>query len=78
MACQCYNKINEDLHLCFGSWPFFPQSGAILFSMLLIRMQSALDQDAVKLLTAQHALDQDAVWIPFGDHPLKLERYRED
>ena len=18
------------------------------------------------------------VWIPFGDHPLKLERYRED
>ena len=20
----------------------------------------------------------DEIWIPFGDHPLKLERYRED
>ena len=24
------------------------------------------------------ALVPEAEWIPFGDHPLKLERYRED
>ena len=23
-------------------------------------------------------LSMEAIWIPFGDHPLKLERYRED
>ena len=30
------------------------------------------------LLQARVFFRLEIVWIPFGDHPLKLERYRED
>jgi hypothetical protein len=38
---------------------------------------STNDTEKFRMLKKSQELEK-AAWIPFGDHPLKLERYRED
>ena len=66
------NHIDRVL-VMFLSWcvPGFVSSGAIR-ALALQTQGYCLDS------LGRHLCVNTLLWIPFGDHPLKLERYRED
>ena len=58
-----------------GSWITSPQLHA---ADLMTFWSSSLSEWPALLGHQDLSLEQMSDWIPFGDHPLKLERYRED
>ena len=61
---------NQAARLVCGPWHAVCNGAP--FSLRAARLPPPADLQPVILSRATMA------WIPFGDHPLKLERYRED
>ena len=69
------HKVTMRMFMGAGSWITSPQ----LHAADLMTFWSSPLSEWPALRGHQHlVLEQMSDWIPFGDHPLKLERYRED
>ena len=69
------HKVTMRMFMGAGSWTTSPQ----LHAADLMTFWSSPLSEWPALRGHQHlVLEQMNDWIPFGDHPLKLERYRED
>ena len=69
------HKVTMRMFMGAGSWTTSPQ----LQAADLMTLGSSPLSEWHALRGHKHPfLEQKTDWIPFGDHPLKLERYRED